>query len=253
MFRQKDPKPLAPGRGPPGAFAPVPKVRAAELASLKQSSPPTRFRDCGAAAPAGALRWRHGMARFFPSPSGPLLCSGRISCGLPSHGAFRFLAASSGGMRCRPYNCTTTLDSCFRRNDRKRNDCGAAAPAGALRWRQKLARFFPSPSGPLLCSGRISCGLPSHGAFRCLAASSGGMRCRPYNCTTTLDSCFRRNDRKRNDRGAAAPAGALEMAPWDGGGTKTKTVDCSKIQRDIFRLPCYCVRSGTQINEVYDG
>ena len=25
LFRQKDPKPWAPGRGPPGAFAPVPK------------------------------------------------------------------------------------------------------------------------------------------------------------------------------------------------------------------------------------
>ena len=40
LFRQKDPKPLAPGRGPSGAFAPVPTVRAAELASLRQSSPP---------------------------------------------------------------------------------------------------------------------------------------------------------------------------------------------------------------------
>ena len=28
----------------------------------------------------------------------------------PSHGAGRFMAASAGGMRCRPYNCTTTLD-----------------------------------------------------------------------------------------------------------------------------------------------
>ena len=46
-----------------GAFAPVPTVRAAELASLKQSSPPNWVRDWGAAAPAGALRWRHGMAR----------------------------------------------------------------------------------------------------------------------------------------------------------------------------------------------
>ena len=45
LFRQKDPKPLAPGRGPSGAFAPVPTVRAAELASLRQSSPPNRFRD----------------------------------------------------------------------------------------------------------------------------------------------------------------------------------------------------------------
>ena len=51
-----------------------------------------------------------------------------------------------------------------------------------MRWRQKLARSsFPRPLGPLLCSGGISCGLPSHGAFRFLAASSGGMRCRPYN------------------------------------------------------------------------
>ena len=63
LFRQKDPKPGAPGRGPSGAFATVPKVRAAELALLKQSSPLNRVRDWGAAAPAGALRWRHGMAR----------------------------------------------------------------------------------------------------------------------------------------------------------------------------------------------
>ena len=63
LFRQKDPKPWAPGRGPPGAFAPVPKFRAAELASLRQSSPPNRVRDWGAATPAGALGWRHVMAR----------------------------------------------------------------------------------------------------------------------------------------------------------------------------------------------
>ena len=63
LFRQKDPKPWAPRRGPPGSFAPVPTVRAAELASLKQSSPPYRVRDRGAATPAGAMRWRHEMAR----------------------------------------------------------------------------------------------------------------------------------------------------------------------------------------------
>ena len=40
FFRQKDPKPGAPGRGPSGAFAPVPFVWAAELASLRQPSPP---------------------------------------------------------------------------------------------------------------------------------------------------------------------------------------------------------------------
>ena len=58
LFRQKDPKPWAPGRGPWGAFAPVPTVRAAELASLRQSSPPNRLRDWGAATPAGAGNWR---------------------------------------------------------------------------------------------------------------------------------------------------------------------------------------------------
>ena len=50
LFRQKDPKPWAPGRGPSGAFAPVPFVWAAELASLKQSSPPYWIRDRGAGA-----------------------------------------------------------------------------------------------------------------------------------------------------------------------------------------------------------
>ena len=38
------------------------KIWAAELASLRQSSPPNKNRDRGAATPAGALRWRHGMA-----------------------------------------------------------------------------------------------------------------------------------------------------------------------------------------------
>ncbi len=55
LFWQKDPKPWAPGRGPSGVFAPVPKVRAAELAALRQSSPPNKVRDRGAASPAGAL------------------------------------------------------------------------------------------------------------------------------------------------------------------------------------------------------
>ena len=45
------------------------KVWAAELASLKQSSPPTRVRDWGAAAPAGAGEWRHEVARVgMPLP-----------------------------------------------------------------------------------------------------------------------------------------------------------------------------------------
>ncbi len=54
LFRQKDPKPLAPGRGPRGALAPVPMTWAAELASLRQSSPPNSFRDWSAATPEGA-------------------------------------------------------------------------------------------------------------------------------------------------------------------------------------------------------
>ena len=48
LFRQKDPKPLAPGRGPSGAFAPVPVAWAAELASLRQSSPLNRILGTGA-------------------------------------------------------------------------------------------------------------------------------------------------------------------------------------------------------------
>ena len=47
LLRQKDPKPWAPGRGPLGAFATVPISWAAELASLRQSSPPYRLRGLG--------------------------------------------------------------------------------------------------------------------------------------------------------------------------------------------------------------
>ena len=89
MFRQKDPKPFAPGRGLSGACAPVPVVWAAELASLRQSSP--SYRICGTGAQPrpqarryGAMRWRgffvlvcHSrhpssgiqcLSLFFPSP-----------------------------------------------------------------------------------------------------------------------------------------------------------------------------------------
>ena len=72
-FRPRTPRSCCFGKrtqnhGRPGVALRVPlprsrKVWAAELASLKQSSPPTRVRDWGAATPAGALRWRHGMAR----------------------------------------------------------------------------------------------------------------------------------------------------------------------------------------------
>ena len=55
--------------GRPGVarWVPLPrsqKIWAAELAALRQSSPPYRIRDRGAATPAGALGWRHGMARY---------------------------------------------------------------------------------------------------------------------------------------------------------------------------------------------
>ena len=112
LFRQKDPKPWAPGRGPSGAFAPVPFVWAAELASLKQSSPSYWIRDCGAAAPAGALRWRHLMARGMnakdkeegknkapgagATEEGKIATEGRIRCGHYGGGGL-------GGMRCRHY------------------------------------------------------------------------------------------------------------------------------------------------------
>ncbi len=43
LFRQKDPKPLSPVRGPPGASASVPNKMARELAPLKQPSPRGRF------------------------------------------------------------------------------------------------------------------------------------------------------------------------------------------------------------------
>ena len=73
LFRQKDPKPLAPGRDPSGAFAPVPVMWAAELASLRQSSP--QIRICGTGAQ--------------PRPQAP----------------------GGGGMRCRGYKETKTLDA----------------------------------------------------------------------------------------------------------------------------------------------
>ena len=61
--------------------------------SLRSDSPrpPNRFRDRGAAPPAGAMRWRQKLARsFFPRPLG----EGRVRA---------ILAASSSRIRCRPY------------------------------------------------------------------------------------------------------------------------------------------------------
>gem|GEM_PF-3462642 len=46
-----------------GAFAPVPVAWAAELASLRQSSPRNRLRDRGTATPEGAGTDRRGYGR----------------------------------------------------------------------------------------------------------------------------------------------------------------------------------------------
>ena len=57
LFRQKDPKTIGARAWPQGgAFATVPIAWAAELASLRQSSPQNRLRDWGAATPEGAGR-----------------------------------------------------------------------------------------------------------------------------------------------------------------------------------------------------
>ncbi len=70
LFRQKDPKPLAPGRGPSGAFAPVPVAWAAELASLRQSSPQIRIIGTGAQPRPQAPRQRHLSLLSCPARSG---------------------------------------------------------------------------------------------------------------------------------------------------------------------------------------
>ena len=72
-FRPRTPRSFCFGKrtqnhGRPGVarWVPLPRSRkiwAAELAALRQSSPPYQIRDRGAASPAGALTWRHGMAR----------------------------------------------------------------------------------------------------------------------------------------------------------------------------------------------
>ena len=74
LFRQKDPKPLAPGRGPPGAFAPVPIAWAAELASLRQSSPPHRIFGTGVQPRPQAPR--HGGTTKRKTLDSRLLMSG---------------------------------------------------------------------------------------------------------------------------------------------------------------------------------
>ncbi len=55
LFRQKDPKPCSPVRGPAGSSASVPNKMARELALLKQPLPERPIRDGGSAAPEGGL------------------------------------------------------------------------------------------------------------------------------------------------------------------------------------------------------
>ena len=78
------------------------RAKAAELASLKQSSPPNQFRDWGKATPAGAMRWRDKIARSF--------------------------VASAGGMRCRPYNYNCPLASLRQSSPPNRVSGTAAQP-----------------------------------------------------------------------------------------------------------------------------
>ena len=102
LFRQKDPKSLAPGRGPSGVCAPVPVMRAAELASLKQSSP--QIRICGTGAQ--------------PRPKAPALrSSSTFVIGDPGSLLFHV------GFRPR----TTRGWCCY--------VMGAATPEGTLNWR----------------------------------------------------------------------------------------------------------------------
>ena len=81
LFRQKDPKPWAPGEG--------------KSAGRMRCGP----YNWGAAAPAGALRWRHGMARLQISATSAL--SAIVVA--PSHAACRGRQETDSVMRWRGY------------------------------------------------------------------------------------------------------------------------------------------------------
>ena len=177
-----------------------------------------------APAPSSVVAASHAAFRRPISPS---------SAAAPSHGAVRFLAASSGGMRCRPYNYGEAVVFVAAPSLMDAVRC-LAASAGGMRCR-------PYNYGAAVV---FVVAAPSQDAVRFLAASAGGMRCRPYNrggcglcrgaiswrcpflgrlCgrhempplqldprsgsgmtdkskdkdSETLDSCFRRNDRRR--------------------------------------------------------
>ena len=110
-FRPRTPRSFCFGKrtqnhGRPGVAlrGPLPrsrKVRAAELASLKQSSPPYQIRDRGAASPAGALGWRHGMARYNCKRQGERAA---LDVGPTTEGEKDRGSLEEGGMRCRHYD-----------------------------------------------------------------------------------------------------------------------------------------------------
>jgi len=68
LFRQKDPKPFSPVRGPPGPSASAPNKMARELAPLKQPSPRSRF---GAAASPHPTREKHSKNQTSFPTGGP--------------------------------------------------------------------------------------------------------------------------------------------------------------------------------------
>ena len=56
LFRQKDPKPISPVRGPTGSSASAPNKMVAQLAALRQCSPKGSIRVCGSAAHEGGVK-----------------------------------------------------------------------------------------------------------------------------------------------------------------------------------------------------
>ena len=140
LFRQKDPKPLAPVRGPSGAFAPVPKVRAAEDPPSPMNTfsvynntpqclgyqtpahdPPSRVRGCREVLlfrQKDPIHWRPGVALRVPLPQSRLFRAAELAS----------LRQSSPPNRC---------SGPGRSPARRRHEVAPEADAF----------FFPSPSG----------------------------------------------------------------------------------------------------------
>ena len=166
LFRQKDPNPWAPGGGksagrmrcgPYNLDSPRPHIRFGTAAQPRLEAPGGGAMGWRATeATEGGIRCRHyrGDRARTTAPS---------SVAAPSHGAVFSLLSSPtrSGIQSSKGSRAFSFPSVCENND-----------AGFL------LKTCSCRLGPLLCSGRISCGLLS---FRFLAASSGGMRCRPYN------------------------------------------------------------------------